>query len=122
MRPKLNPGEIYYIDFNDSIGNEISDRRPALIISPREFNIINKMPVVLPITQGVSNYSRENNFTYHLSGITEKTNGVVRCDLIKTVDFKVRNPEYIEFLSKYHLNEILQKVAILLFPTLFGME
>jgi mRNA interferase MazF len=51
-RPQYQPqrGDIVYMDFTAHAGSEQGGRRPALILSPQDFNIATGMAIVCPIT------------------------------------------------------------------------
>ena len=73
----MNQGDIYLISLDPTLGHEQQGKRPVFVISPKSFNLITKMPIVLPITSG-GNFARNMGFAVELIG--GKTTGIVRCD------------------------------------------
>lgn len=52
-RPLIKRGEIYWADFNGSVGSEIRKRRPAVIISCDAGNMHSSIVTVLPLTTSI---------------------------------------------------------------------
>ena len=49
-------GDLIWTDFDPRTGREQSGRRPALVISPREFFIASAFAIVCPVTSVVRNF------------------------------------------------------------------
>ena len=52
-------GDIVWIDLNPQAGHEQSGRRPALVISPKEYNKKVGLAIFCPITNQVKGYPFE---------------------------------------------------------------
>ena len=50
MMNNIKQGQLIYIDFEPSKGNEIKKRRPAIVISRDEYNLSSNLIIVCPIT------------------------------------------------------------------------
>jgi len=50
----LRRGDIYLVSLDPASGHEQKGMRPVLVVSPEEFNEATKLPVILPITNGVN--------------------------------------------------------------------
>jgi mRNA interferase ChpB len=80
----------------------------VLVVSPFEFNVATKLPVVLPITNG-GEFAQRIGFAVPISGI--KTTGVVRCDQPRVLDLNARSGRKIDTLPPKLLDEVLARVA-----------
>lgn len=104
----MNRGDIYLVSLDPTEGREQRGHRPVLIVSPAEFNVATKLPVILPITNG-GEFARRIGFSVPISGI--KTTGVVRCDQPRVLDIVARNGRKVDTLPQAILDEVLAKVA-----------
>lgn len=104
----MNRGDIYLVSLDPTEGREQCGYRPVLIVSPAEFNVATKLPVILPITNG-GEFARRIGFSVPISGI--KTTGVVRCDQPRVLDIVARNGRKVDTLPQAILDEVLAKVA-----------
>ncbi len=104
----MNRGDIYLVSLDPSEGREQGGRRPVLVVSPTEFNVATKLPVILPITKG-GEFASRIGFAVSLIGI--KTTGVVRCDQPRVLDLAARNGRKVDALPLDLLDEVMAKVA-----------
>ena len=95
-------GSIILVDFDPQAGHEQKGRRPALVISNDLFNKYSEMAIVCPIT----NTDKDHPLHVKLDDKT-KTNGVILCDQVKTMDIKVRNFKYLEKIPENILQDVL---------------
>ena len=91
-------------------GREQRGSRPVVIVSPTDFNLVTKLPVVCPITSG-GDFARRIGFAVPLSGV--KTAGVVRCDQPRVLDLTARRGRKVESLPSSVLDEVLARVVTL---------
>jgi len=89
-------------------GHEQKGKRPAIVISPYEYNKLTSLAIVCPITSKIKNYP----FEVKINGIIK---GVILSDQIKSLDYKSRNFQFIEKTDKQVINETLEKIKILIF-------
>ena len=101
-------GDIVWVNFNPQKGHEQKGKRPAIVISPYEYNKLTSLAIVCPITSKIKNYP----FEVKINGIIK---GVILSDQIKSLDYKSRNFQFIEKTDKQVINETLEKIKILLF-------
>lgn len=106
----MKRGDIYMVSLNPTHGREKQGHRPVLIVSPTEFNVVTKLPVVLPITNG-GEFARRIGFSVEISGI--RTTGLVRCDQPRVLDIAERGGRKVDSLSPAQLDDVLAKVATL---------
>jgi mRNA interferase ChpB len=110
QRTAVKRGDIYMVSLNPTQGREQQGHRPVLIISPTEFNVATKLPVVLPITNG-GDFARRIGFAVEISGI--KTTGIVRCDQPRVLDLAERGGRKVDSLPAALLDNVLARVATL---------
>jgi mRNA interferase MazF len=101
-------GDIVWIKFNLVLGHEQTRRRPAIVISPKEYNEKVGLGLFCPITSKIKNYPFEVEIK------NKKIGGVVLSDQIKSFDWKIREVEFITKATPQKVNEIINKIHILL--------
>jgi len=106
----MKRGEVWLVGLDPSAGHEQKGRRPVLIVSPDAFNLVTKVPVVLPITTGGS-FARTAGFAVALAGAGTKTTGVVRCDQPRALDLGARNGKRLEEVPEAIMDEVLARLA-----------
>ena len=106
----MNRGNIYQVSLDPSQGHEQQGHRPVLVVSPTEFNLATRLPVVLPITNGGA-FARRIGFAVELAGT--RTTGFVRCDQPRVLDLAARNGRKVETIPDDLLDEILARVVTL---------
>ena len=84
-------GDIIWLDFDPSGGHEIIKRRPAFVISKKDFNQHVKMAIVAPITSTVRGIALEV-----VLPLDTKTQGAIMVHQLKSVDFIYRKAKLIE--------------------------
>lgn len=104
-------GDIAWIDFPFGAGHEQAHRRPALFLSPKNYNQVSGLAVVCPISRTLKSYP----FEVALSGQLE-TEGVVLSDQIQSVAWFQRNADYKETAADDLLDEVVARVAALIVP------
>ena len=86
-------GDIISMDFNPTKGHEQSGRRPAVVLSNKDYGKLMKIAIVCPIT------SNMKKFPVHVPlDDRTKTSGCILCEHIRTVDLSKRNAKFIENL------------------------
>ncbi len=78
-------GDLVWLTFDPQAGHEQSGRRPALIVSPREYNAKARLALACPITSQVKGYPFEVSVVGGGS-----IAGVVLADHIKNLDWHAR--------------------------------
>ena len=79
-------------------------------MSPEAFNLVTKVPVVLPITSG-GNFARTAGFAVPLAGAGTKTTGIVRCDQPRALDLGARRGKKLESVPDAIVDEVLAKLT-----------
>lgn len=101
-------GDIVWFDFNPQLGHEQRGRRPALVLSHKAYNEKIGLCIFCPIT------SKEKAYPFEVKVMGKHINGCVLSDQIKSLDWKVRNIEYMEKIDKALLIEVVKKVKIII--------
>jgi len=104
-------GDAVWLNFNPQSGHEQAGRRPALVLSPEEYNRKTGLAIFCPITSQVKGYPFEVKLP---AGLT--VTGVVLADQVKSLDWQVREAALIKKLPAQIVNE-----AANLLLTLFGL-
>ena len=84
-------GDLIWLDFDPSSGNEIMKRRPAFVISKKAFNEHTRMAIVAPVTSTIRGIKLEVVLSHET-----KTDGAVLIYQLKSIDFVHRNAIFIE--------------------------
>lgn len=79
-------GDLVYLDFNPQAGHEQAGHRPAIVLSPKNFNQKTGFTICCPITKQKKGYPFEVELPDGLP-IT----GVILTDQVKSLDWKARN-------------------------------
>jgi mRNA interferase MazF len=101
-------GDIVWINFDPQSGHEQKGKRPAIVISPKEYNKKVGLGLFCPITSKIKNYP----FEVHIS--TKIIKGVVLSDQIKSFDWRAREIEFISKETEDKIEEIINKLSVLL--------
>ena len=102
-------GEIIWIDCDPQAGHEQAGHRPALVLSPSEYNYNSGLVVLLPITSQVKGHTFELILPTSL-----ETNGAILCDQVKNFDWQVRKAKFKEKAPKvivYKATRLLCKLV-----------
>jgi mRNA interferase MazF len=90
-------------------GHEQSGRRPALTLSPASYNRKVGLAIFCPITNQVKGYPFEV-----LIPKGSKSSGAILSDQVKSLDWKARNASKICRISGDVIEEVLEKIGLLL--------
>ena len=101
-------GDVIWLNFTPQAGREQADHRPALVISPKEYNRKTGLAIMCPMTTQVKGYPFEVAIT---SGSVQ---GVVLSDHLKNLDWRERNATYKGKASTTVLKDVMHKIATLL--------
>lgn len=101
-------GDIVWLNFTPQAGHEQKGKRPAIILSPKEYNKKTGMAVCCPISSNVKGYP----FEVIVNG--KKIDGAVLSDHLKILDWKARDIKFIEKAHTEVLNEVVEKISVLI--------
>jgi mRNA interferase MazF len=102
-------GDLAWLSFSPQAGKEQAGRRPALILSPRSYNIKTGLCLVCPLTGQTKGYPFEVGLPAGLP-----VQGVVLSDHLRSADWQVRKAEYIGSAPAEVLDQVRAKLRPLL--------
>jgi len=101
-------GDLVWASFDPQTGHEQSGRRPALVLSPSEYNEKAGLALTCPITSQVKGYPFEVAVT------AGRVGGVVLADQVRSLDWRSRQFSLIEQASTETLEAVKQFLVLLL--------
>jgi mRNA interferase MazF len=101
--------DIVWVDFTPQVGHEQAGRRPAVVLSPREYNQKVGLAILCPITSRVKGYPFELELPPGLA-----VHGSIQVDQLKSVDWRQRRVQRLGRLPASILHEVRQTIATLL--------
>lgn len=104
-------GDVVWIDLNPQSGHEQAGRRPAVVLSPQNYNSKVGLAVFCPITTRIKGYPFEVVLPEGLPAA-----GAILSDQVKSLDWRARNVELICPLPTDIISEVLENLATLLTP------
>jgi mRNA interferase MazF len=111
MPPRYIPrvGDLITIDFDPQTGREEAKRRPAIVLSPANYNAKAGLALVCPITSRIKGYPFEVILPSNL-----KATGAILVDQIKSLDWQTRSARYIGPSTEDVVEEIRARLRALL--------
>ena len=103
-------GDVVWIILDPQAGHEQAGRRPAVVLSPRDYNSKVGLAILCPVTAQVKGYPFEVNIPLGLP-----VAGCILADQVKCLDWRLRNAELIYTLPAEIISEVLGKLVVLLF-------
>jgi len=102
-------GDLIWLDFTPQAGREQAGRRPALVISKDEYNRKVGLLLACPITSRKKGYPFEVQLPAGLP-----IAGVALADQIRTLDWRVRQAEFISRVDSQTVAEVLARFNALI--------
>ena len=104
-----NRGDLIWFSLNPQAGHEQAGRRPALVLSPVEYNGKVGLALMCPVT------SRAKGYPFEVALPTDlDVTGVILADQIKSLDWRARRAEIACRAPKSVTDEVLGKLNTLL--------
>ena len=102
-------GQAVWLTFDPQAGHEQSGRRPAVVLSPQEYNRRTGLAILCPVTSQIKEYPFE-------VVLPEGTvlRGAVLADQVRSLDWRARKAKLICDLEPATVDEILGKLETLL--------
>jgi mRNA interferase MazF len=101
-------GDIVWLNFDPQTGHEQKGNRPAMVISPKEYNGKVRLGLFCPIT------SQEKSYPFEVKINKKEISGVVLSDQIKSFDWTKRNIKFIVKSTEEEIAEVLNKINVLI--------
>ena len=102
-------GDFVYLDFTPHAGTEQAGRRPALVLSPFDFNVATGLMVACPITTKL----KSGSFDVEVPRGAQLT-GVILSHQLKTVDWLARRAEFHSKAPEQTVLEVLARIEAIL--------
>jgi len=102
-------GDVVWITLDPQAGHEQAGRRPALIVSPADYNRKVGLALLCPVTSLAKGYPFEV-----APPAGHALRGVILADQLKSLDWRARNAERFCELDDSTVAEVLRKVTLLL--------
>jgi mRNA interferase MazF len=102
-------GDVVWISFDPKAGHEQGGRRPAVVISPKNYNRPSGLALLCPITNRAKGYP----FEVPLPAGAPIT-GVVLADQLRNLDWRSRRAELIGILDADALVEVIERLRPLI--------
>lgn len=102
-------GDAVWLTFDPQAGHEQSGRRPAIVLSPREYNEPTGLAILCPITSQIKGYPFEVTLPAGLP-----IEGVALADQVRSLDWRARRATRICALPRPTTDEVLGKLQALL--------
>ena len=102
-------GDVVWTTLNPQSGHEQAGRRPAVVLSRGIYNEKVELAILCPVTNQIKGYPFEV-----LMPDGFPVSGVILADQIKSLDWRVRDAEWICTLPPRVVVEVLQKLGTLL--------
>lgn len=102
-------GDLILLDFDPGAGHEQAKRRPALVLSPREFNTAFGLAIVCPISTKPKGHAFEVPLPAGLG-----VQGVVLTQHVKSLDWRARGAQFRERAPAEVISYVLEIIADIL--------
>ena len=102
-------GDLVWLTFDPQAGHEQRGRRPALILSPRAYNVKARLAIACPITSHGKGYPFEVALPHDA-----KVTGVVLSDHVKNLDWNARRAEFAGTAPLEVVTDVKEKLRVLL--------
>jgi mRNA interferase MazF len=101
-------GDIIWINFTPQSGHEQAGRRPAVVLSPKNYNIRAGLLVCVPVTSQIKGYP----FEVELTG--SDVTGAALADQVRSMDWESRCADRKGKATTAEIDEIKAKIRSLL--------
>src|SRR4051794_29648952 len=101
-------GDAVWVMLNPQAGHEQAGRRPAVVLSPANYNGKVGLAILCPITNQIKGYPFEVVLP---AGLT--VTGAILSDQVKNLDWRARNATFICTLPAMTITIVLQKLNTL---------
>ncbi len=104
-------GDIVWLSFTPQAGHEQAGHRPALTLSPHDYNAKTGLAIFCPITSRIKGYPFEV-----LLPSSGAITGVVLSDQVKSLDWRARQARFEARAPRGVVGEVLGKLTALFSP------
>jgi mRNA interferase MazF len=107
MRYVPDRGDIVWLEFDPQTGSEQKGKRPAIVLSPKEYNGKVGLALFCPITSKIKGYP------FEVPIASAKIEGVVLSDQVKSLDWRARNAAFAARAPARTLSQTLENIGLL---------
>ena len=101
-------GDAVWLTFDPHAGHEQAGRRPAIVVSPKPYNVRSGLALFCPITSHVKGYPFEVLLPEELP-----IEGAILSDQVRSLDWRVRKAARICTLPSATIDEVVGKLQTL---------
>lgn len=101
-------GDLVWVDFNPTRGREQAKVRPAIVVSPKNYNQKTNLAIMCPIT------SVSKGYPFEVAITDKKVAGVILSDHLRSLDWKARNVQFIVKVKPAVIAEVQTKIVLLI--------
>ncbi|TGE39865.1 endoribonuclease MazF [Desulfosporosinus fructosivorans] len=101
-------GDVVWLQFNPQAGSEQAGKRPAVVLSPKEYNQKTGLALFCPITSKIKGYPFEVRLPEGLP-----VGGVILADQIKSLDWISRSAQFVGIMPVEIMQEVILKAETL---------
>ena len=102
-------GDVVWIAFDPQAGHEQAGRRPAVVVSPADYNSKVGLALLCPVTSRIKGYPFEVQ-----PPPGHQLKGAILADQLKSLDWQARNAQYFCELDSATVSRVLRTAALLL--------
>jgi mRNA interferase MazF len=103
-------GDLVWLEFDSQAGHEQRGHRPAVVLSPSEYNRKVGLALVCPLTTKEKGYP----FEVKVSGDGKDDSSVILADQVRSVDWRARGARRFGRISDTVLAEVTHKLGVLI--------
>ncbi|HEX4481044.1 MAG TPA: endoribonuclease MazF [Rudaea sp.] len=100
-------GDVVWLQFDPQAGHEQAGHRPALVLSPSQYNAKTGLMLCCPLTTQIKGYPFE-------VGIADARRGVALADQLKSLDWRARKAKLRGKATRAELSEVRRKAIALI--------
>ena len=102
-------GDAVWLTFDPQAGHEQAGRRPAVVVSPRRYNVRSGLALLCPVTTQIKGYPFEVVLPSELP-----IEGAILSDQVRSLDWRARKAARICALPSVTIEEVVGKLQSLL--------
>jgi mRNA interferase MazF len=100
-------GDLVWLTFDPRAGHEQGGRRPAVVLSPRDYNKRTGLILACPITSKVKGYP------FEVPVAAASVNGVALADHVRSLDWRARRAELIRSEPRVAVEAVSLLIALI---------
>ena len=102
-------GDLVWIDLDPTLGHEQSGHRPAIVLTPRQYNTRSGLCIMCPITSRARGYPFEVAIPHGRA-----ISGIILVDQVRSISWEKRYVKMADVAPAELLDEVRERLAALL--------